>query len=69
MKKKKLTFLNWVQIKKKGTFAYLRWRIFKKKLNQNIDADKLCGVVAEFVVGGCIVLRLGGGLFVVKQNA
>jgi hypothetical protein len=36
-------------------------------LNQNIDADKICVVVARFVVGGCVVLRLGG-LFVVKQK-
>jgi hypothetical protein len=47
---KKLTFKNCVQIKK-GRFAYLRWKIRNKNL-QNTDADKPSVVVAGFVVGG-----------------
>jgi hypothetical protein len=36
--------------KKKSNFVYLMWRIFKEKLNQHRDADRLIVKVARFVM-------------------
>jgi hypothetical protein len=46
---KKLTFKNGLR-EKIASFAYLMWRILKKKLNQNKDADILSVGVAEFIM-------------------
>jgi hypothetical protein len=35
-----------------GSFTYLMWWIFKKKLNENKDIDRLSVQVSEFVLIG-----------------